>query len=219
MIFRTGSWGKQYITKRILDIIYLKEIKKLTKSTIMVKESNMKNKENNKDGLVIINTGGGKGKTTAALGLALRAAGHGQKVLILQFIKGAWKTGEAKIKPEIEMEQLGKGFIKFTDGKLQITEKDRENAEESLRYAKEKINSGKYDMVILDEINNILAYGLIDEGEVIDLINKRPKGLSLVLTGRGAPDELIEVADTVSEIRKIKHAYSKGIKAKKGIEY
>lgn len=87
------------------------------------------------------------------------------------------------------MEQLGKGFIKFKDGKLQITEKDRENAEESLQYAKEKINSSKYDMIILDEINNILAY------------------------------ELIDIADTVSEIRKIKHAYSKGVKAKKGIEY
>ncbi|MCK5566381.1 MAG: cob(I)yrinic acid a,c-diamide adenosyltransferase [Actinomycetia bacterium] len=183
----------------------------------------MEYRKNTKDGLVIINTGGGKGKTTAALGLALRAAGHGQKVLILQFIKGTWKTGEAKIldrlKPEIEMEQLGKGFIKFVDGKLQITDRDRKNAEQSLQYAKEKVNSGKYDMIILDEINNIIAYGLADEGEVIDLVKEKPKELSLVLTGRGATDRLIEVADTVSEIREIKHAYSKGIKAKKGIEY
>ena len=189
----------------------------------MVKERNMKNKEDNKDGLVIINTGGGKGKTTAALGLALRAAGHGQKVLILQFIKGAWKTGEAKImerlKPEIEMEQLGKGFIKFADGKLQITKKDIENAEESLQYAKERINSGKYDMVILDEINNIISYGLVGVSEVTEIINRKPSGLDLVLTGRGAPEELIKIADTVSEIKEIKHAYSKGIKAKKGIEY
>ena len=183
----------------------------------------MENIENNKDGLVIINTGGGKGKTTAALGLALRAAGHGQKVLILQFIKGAWKTGESKIMkrlgPEIEMEQLGRGFIKFSDGKLRITEKDRKNAEESLKYAQEKINSGKYDMIILDEINNIIAYGLVEEEEVIDLIKERPKRLNLVLTGRGPSDKLIDIADTVSEIREIKHAYSKGIKAKKGIEY
>ena len=183
----------------------------------------MEEKENKKEGLVIINTGGGKGKTTAALGLALRAAGHGQRILILQFIKDAWKTGESKImerlKPEIEMEQLGKGFIKFKDGKLQITEKDRENAEESLRYAIEKINSGKYDLVVLDEINNIIAYGLVDIRKVIGLIKERPIGLSLVLTGRGAPDELIDIADTVSEIKEIKHAYSKGIKAKKGIEY
>ncbi len=183
----------------------------------------MEGREKKKEGLVIINTGGGKGKTTAALGLALRAAGHGQKVLILQFIKGAWKTGEAKImkrlRPEIEMEQLGKGFIKFADGKLQITEKDRENAEESLRYAKEKINSDKYDLMILDEINNIIAYGLVDVREVIDIVRERPKRLSLVLTGRGAPAGLMEIADTVSEIKEIKHAYSKGIKAKKGIEY
>ncbi|MFC2159768.1 cob(I)yrinic acid a,c-diamide adenosyltransferase [Actinomycetota bacterium] len=183
----------------------------------------MGTEENNKDGQVIINTGGGKGKTTAALGLALRSAGHGYKVLILQFIKDAWKTGESKITerlwPEIEMEQLGKGFIKVEDGKLQITEKDRENAEESLKYAQEKINSGKYDMIILDEINNLIAYGLVDLQKVLDIIRERPKGLNLVLTGRGAPDELIEIADTVSEIREIKHAYNKGIKAKKGIEY
>lgn len=183
----------------------------------------MKHKERNEEGLVIVNTGGGKGKTTAALGLALRAAGHGLRVLILQFIKDAWKTGESKImkrlEPEIEMEQLGKGFIKIEDGRLQITDKDRKNAELSLQYAKEKINSGKYDMIILDEINNIMSYGLVDAREVIDLINKRPKGLDLVLTGRGAPDQLIDIADTVSEIREIKHAYNKGIKAKKGIEY
>ena len=183
----------------------------------------MEHKKDNKDGQVIINTGGGKGKTTAALGLALRSAGHGQKVLILQFIKDAWKTGESKImerlKPEIEMEQLGRGFIKFVDGKMHITQKDRENAEASIQYAKEKINSGKYDMIILDEINNIIAYGLVDLQEVIDIIRERPKELDLVLTGRGAPDELIDIADTVSEIREIKHAYSKGIKAKKGIEY
>ena len=188
-----------------------------------MKDKETEYKKDNKDGLVIINTGGGKGKTTAALGLALRAAGHGQKVLILQFIKGAWKTGESKImkrlKPEIEMEQLGKGFIKIEDGKLKITDKDRENAEDSLLYAKEKINSGKYDTIILDEINNIIAYGLVDARKVIDIIRERPKRLNLVLTGRGAPDKLIDIADTVSEIREIKHAYSKGIKAKKGIEY
>ncbi len=183
----------------------------------------MEYRENTKEGLVIINTGGGKGKTTAALGLALRAAGHGQKVLILQFIKGTWKTGEAKImdrlKPEIKMEQLGKGFIKFVDGTLQITDRDRKNAEQSLQYAKEKVSSGKYDMIILDEINNIISYGLVDVREVVKLVREKPKELSIVLTGRGAPDELIDIADTVSEIKEIKHAYSKGIKAIKGIEY
>ena len=183
----------------------------------------MKVQKKDEAGQVIINTGGGKGKTTAALGLAIRSAGHGQKVLILQFIKDAWKTGESKMMerlgPEIEMEQLGKGFIKVEDGKLQITEEDRKNAEESLRYTIEKISSGKYDLIILDEINNLIAYGLVDLQEIINIIRQRPKGLNLVLTGRGAPDELIDIADTVSEIREIKHAYSKGIKAKKGIEY
>ena len=180
------------------------------------------NKEKD-EGLVIINTGEGKGKTTAALGLALRAAGHGQKVLILQFIKGAWKTGEAKImeklKPEIEMEQLGRGFIKFVDDKPQITPKDRKNARESLRYTREKINTGKYDMIILDEINNIISYGLVRAEEVVKLIEGKPKELCVVLTGRGASDKLIDIADIVSEIKEIKHIFKKGIKAKKGIEY
>jgi len=183
----------------------------------------METKENTKESLVIINTGTGKGKTTAALGMALRAAGHGQKVLILQFIKGAWKTGESKImgrlRPEIEMIQLGKGFIKIEDGKLKITQKDRDDAERSFQFARGKIINGSYDMVILDEVNNLLAYGLIETEEIIRLIKERPKTSSIVLTGRGAPEELIDIADTVSEVREIKHAYSRGIKAKKGIEY
>ena len=186
-------------------------------------ESNMEYKENTKEGLVIINTGTGKGKTTAALGMALRAAGHGQKVLILQFIKGAWKTGESKImerlRPEIEMIQLGKGFIKIEDGKLKITQKDRDDAARSFQFACGKILNGHYDIVILDEINNLLAYGLIETEEIIRLIEERPKELSIILTGRGAPEGLIDIADTVSEVREIKHAYSRCIKAKKGIEY
>jgi cob(I)alamin adenosyltransferase len=174
-------------------------------------------------GQVIINTGAGKGKTTAALGMAVRAAGHGQKVLILQFIKGAWKTGESKfmkkLVPEIEMMQLGKGFFKIEDGKVKITPKDREEAREAFEIAADKIISGQYDLIVLDEIINILAYGLIGTGELISLLKEKPQGLSIVLTGRGAPRELIDAADTVSEIKEIKHAYSQGIKAKKGIEY
>jgi cob(I)alamin adenosyltransferase len=174
-------------------------------------------------GLVLINTGTGKGKTTAALGIALRAAGHGKKVLILQFIKGPWKTGELKImkrlKPEIDMMQLGKGFIKIEDGRLKITRRDRDNAARSFRLAREKIISGCYDMVILDEVINLVAYGMLDIEEVIKLIEDRPWRMDLVLTGRGAPEELINIADTVTDMKEIKHAYSKGIKAKKGIEY
>jgi cob(I)alamin adenosyltransferase len=177
----------------------------------------------NKRGQIIINTGTGKGKTTAALGIAVRAAGHGQKVLILQFIKGAWRTGESKfikkLVPELEMMQLGKGFFKIEDGKVKITSKDRKEAREAFEIARNKIMSGQYDLIILDEIINILAYDLIGSQELLDLLEERPPELSIVLTGRGAPKELIDAADTVSEIKEIKHAYSKGIKAKKGIEY
>jgi len=177
----------------------------------------------NDRGQIIINTGTGKGKTTAALGMTVRAAGHGQKVLILQFIKGAWKTGESrfikKLAPEIEMIQLGKGFFRIEDGKVKITPRDREEAREAFKIASDKIMSGKYDLIVLDEIINILAYDLIESQELISLLKGRPPGLSVVLTGRGAPKELIDAADTVSEIKEIKHAYSKGIEAKKGIEY
>ncbi len=180
-------------------------------------------KKDSKKGLVLINTGNGKGKTTAALGLALRAAGHNFRVLILQFIKGPWKTGEAKImeklKPLIEIEQLGRGFIKFKNGKPQHTSQQIDNAIESFRYAREKIYSGKYDMVILDEINNLIDYGLLSVEDVVDLIKNKPKEISIVLTGRNAHHKLVDIADTVTEMKEVKHAFSNGIKARKGIEY
>lgn len=180
-------------------------------------------KKDSKKGLVLINTGNGKGKTTAALGLALRAAGHNFRVLILQFIKGRWKTGEAKImeklKPLIEIEQMGRGFIKFKNGKPQSTSQQIDNAIESFRYAREKIYSGKYDMVILDEINNLIDYGLLSVEDVVDLIKNKPKEISIVLTGRNAHYKLVDIADTVTEMKEVKHAFSKGIKARKGIEY
>lgn len=180
-------------------------------------------KKDSKKGLVLINTGNGKGKTTAALGLALRAAGHNFRVLILQFIKRRWKTGEAKImeklRPLIEIEQLGRGFIKFKNGKTQPTSQQIDNAIESFRYAREKIYSGKYDMVILDEINNLIDYGLLKVEDVVDLIKNKPKEISIVLTGRNAHHKLVDIADTVTEMKEIKHAFSKGIRARKGIEY
>ncbi len=180
-------------------------------------------KKDSKEGTVLINTGSGKGKTTAALGLALRAAGHNFRVLILQFIKGRWKTGEAKImgklKPLIEIEQLGRGFIKFKNGKPQPTSRQIDNAIESFRYAREKIYSGKYDMVILDEINSLIDYGLLSVEDVVDLIKNKPKKISIVPTGRNAYHKLVDIADTVTEMKEVKHAFSKGIKARKGIEY
>jgi len=180
-------------------------------------------RKNIREGLVLINTGNGKGKTTAALGLALRAAGHNLKVLILQFIKGSWKTGEAKAIekwiPLIDIEQLGKGFINFKNGKPVISKENIDNARESFKYASDKISSNQYDVVILDEINNLISYGLLKVEDTVSLIENKPAKLSIILTGRNAPEELINIADTVTEMKEIKHAFSRGIKAKKGIEY
>ncbi|MDD5622891.1 MAG: cob(I)yrinic acid a,c-diamide adenosyltransferase [Actinomycetota bacterium] len=190
------------------------------------KNNNFPEYESGKDsgrGLVIVNTGSGKGKTTAALGMAMRAAGHDLKVLILQFIKSGGRTGEIKIieklKPRVEMEQLGKGFIKFKDGRPQPDRAQIENANKSFKYAREKIYSGKYDIIILDEINNIISYGLLKAEEVVGVIKNKPKDLCVILTGRNAPPELINIADTVTEMKDIKHAFRTGIRARKGIEY
>lgn len=182
------------------------------------------NKENSMKGLVLINTGNGKGKTTAAMGLAMRAAGHDMKVLILQFIKSGRETGEAKIikerlKPLIDIEQLGEGFIRFKDGKPDPTDKQIKNARDSFKYARDKIESKKYDLIVLDEINNLVDYNILKVEEVAEVIKNKPEGLCLVLTGRNAPPELIDIADTVTEMKEIKHAFLEGIKARKGIEY
>jgi cob(I)alamin adenosyltransferase len=174
-------------------------------------------------GLILVNTGDGKGKTTAAMGLALRAAGRNFKVLILQFIKGSWKSGEVKslekLKPLIEIEQLGLGFIRYKDGKMVDREKQLENAHESFEYARDKVNSGRYDLVVLDEINNLTGMGLLDVKDVVRLLKNKPEELNIMLTGRNAPAEVIKIADTVTEMREIKHAFNEGIKARKGIEF
>ena len=176
-----------------------------------------------KKGLILINTGTGKGKTTAALGCALRAAGHKQKVLILQFIKGTMKTGEVEslqqLKPYIEIKQLGDGFIRYSDGKPQITEKDIKNAEESFEFAQKMIKTGVYDLVILDEIINSVNFGLIKVESLINLLLQKPDNLNIILTGAFAPEELIKIADTVTEMKPLKHAFEQGIKARKGLEY
>ncbi|MCE5329822.1 cob(I)yrinic acid a,c-diamide adenosyltransferase [bacterium] len=176
-----------------------------------------------KEGLVLINTGNGKGKTTAALGCALRAAGHKKKVLILQFIKGAMNTGELKsleyLEQFIEIKQLGEGFIKYKDGKPFITDDDRRNARMTFDYSSKRIENSDFGLIILDEIINLLNFNLISIGEIKELINKRPKGSCIILTGSNAPQELIDIADTVTEMKEIKHAFQQGITAKKGIEY
>jgi len=189
----------------------------------MDESSNPASEKKTKNGLILVNTGNGKGKTTAAMGLALRAAGNNMRVLVLQFIKGPWKSGEVKIleklKPLIEIEQLGTGFIKFVDGKPSISEEDRINAEKSFKYTVDKIKSGEYSMVILDEINNMIDYGLLEIDDVISLLENKPEELNIVLTGRNVHPEIIKIADIVTEMKEIKHDYNKGVKARKGIEY
>ena len=174
------------------------------------------------DGLVIVYTGGGKGKTTAALGMALRAVGYQHKVCMIQFIKGSWHYGEMdsskKLSPEFELIPAGKGFGGIIDDKSP-REEHQKYAEEAIKTCKEKIQSEKYDLVILDEINYAVNLGLIDIESVIELIKSKPKNLDLVLTGNHAKAEIIELADLVTEMKEIKHPFQAGIKAKKGIDF
>lgn len=174
-----------------------------------------------KSGLIIVFTGKGKGKTTAAIGQALRATGQGLKVLMLQFIKGTWDYGELesikRLDPDFNIKPLGKGFIR-SKSKLNDNEA-LENIKQSWEQAKNEIFSDKYDMVILDEINYVVDFGLLPVDEVLSLLEKKPKRLHIILTGRNARKEVIERADLVTEMMEIKHHYSKGIKAQKGIEF
>ena len=174
-----------------------------------------------RNGLIIVNTGNGKGKTTAALGLGLRAVGHGMKVMMLQFIKGAWHTGEIdavkRLEPNFKIVQLGQGFIKTPKGAH--SEETIENAKASWNYAKQEMFSDLYDTIILDEINNMIDYGLLNVDDVISVLKERPKRLNVILTGRNAHGKIIELADMVTEMQEIKHHYKKGINAQKGIEF
>lgn len=170
-------------------------------------------------GLVIVITGNGKGKTTAAFGQALRAIGQGYRVFVLQFMKGR-KYGEfiaaEKYLPHLTIHMSGLDSFVMRDNPATI---DIEWAQKGLDAAKKAINSGKYDMVILDEINVALDFKLIALPDVIELIKNKPTNLDIILTGRYAPAEIIELADTVSEVKEVKHHYSKGIKDRVGIEY
>ena len=175
-----------------------------------------------KDGLVIVYTGNGKGKTTAALGMALRAVGHNYKVCMIQFIKGSWHYGEMssskKLEPEFELIAVGKGFVGIIDDKSPHSEHEK-SAREALRISKEKILSKKFDIVILDEINYAIDLSLVELNPVLDLIKSKPSNVTLVLTGNHAKDEIIQSADLVTEMKEIKHPFKSGIKAKKGIDF
>ena len=171
-------------------------------------------------GLIIVHTGEGKGKSTAAYGLALRAAGNKMKVFILQFMKGQWKTGERKsvesLSPWIEVVALGDGFTWDTNN----PEQDRRTAAQAWNNVKPKLLSGEYQLVILDEINYILDYGFLEEKEVLETLRNKPSSVHVVCTGRNASKDLIELADLVTEMKCLKHPFQEqGIPAQKGIEF
>ncbi len=175
-----------------------------------------------KNGLTIVYTGKGKGKTTAALGIALRATGYKKKIGMIQFIKGSWHYGEMesskRLEPEFEMVAIGKGFVGIIDDK-NPKEDHQKIAKEAIKISNEKIQSGKYDIIILDEVNYAVNLNLISLTDVLDLIKSKPQNVDLVLTGNYAKEEVIEAADLVTEMKEIKHPFQKGIKAKEGIDF
>ncbi|MEE4359166.1 MAG: cob(I)yrinic acid a,c-diamide adenosyltransferase [Desulfococcaceae bacterium] len=172
-----------------------------------------------KKNLLLIHTGNGKGKTTAALGLAFRALGHGHRVCMIQFIKGNRKCGEAetaaKFQDMMEFHVKGRGFTWKSDD----LSKDTSLAKEAWELAKEKILSRKYRLVILDEMTYLIAYNMLSEKEVLDFLQKRPEDVHIVITGRNASAGLMEAADMVTEMQSVKHHYTSGVKARKGIEF
>ncbi len=173
-------------------------------------------------GLVIVYTGKGKGKTTAALGVVLRAVGHGYKVGMIQFIKGEWYYGEMtssrRLEPEFEMIAAGKGFVGIIDDDHPI-EEHQNAAKQAITLAREKLATGMYDVMVLDEINYAAKLKLISVQDILDIIAAKPDKTTLILTGNYADDRVIDVADLVTEMKEIKHPYKLGIKAKKGIDY
>ena len=178
-------------------------------------------------GLIIVYTGDGKGKTSAALGAAVRALGHGWRVLVIQFFKGDWPVvyGEVelakKLYPQFEVLQLGRGFVKIMGDKKPFGE-HVEAAKAALGLTRERMLSGQYDLIILDEVIYALGYldfKLIDLQDVLQIIREKPPQMHLILTGRNAPPEIVEAADLVTEMREVKHPMKKGIPAQQGIDY
>ena len=172
-------------------------------------------------GLIIVNTGPGKGKTTAAMGTALRAVGNGMKVLMLQFLKGSWHYGELDavkaFGDNFVMKQMGRGFVKV--GGAETDPEDIKMVEAAWAEAQTAIMSSKWDLIVLDEINYAISYGMLDPGKVAETLKRKPELLHVILTGRNAHPTIIELADTVTEMKQVKHAYEKGVLAQRGIEY
>ena len=169
-------------------------------------------------GVVVVHTGDGKGKSTAGFGVVLRAAGHGQQVAVVQFIKGTWKTGEGNLLgtlPGVTHVVSGDGFTWNTQDK----EQDIAAAKAGWARARAFIEGGEHDVVVLDELNLTLSYGYLDTEEVVAVLRDKPEQTSIVLTGRRAPQAILDAADTVTEHTMVKHAYKAGIRARKGVEF
>lgn len=174
-----------------------------------------------RQGLLIIHTGAGKGKTTAALGTAMRAAGNGMRVLVLQFLKGSWHYGELdaaeRFNGDLVIRQMGRGFVKV--GGAETDPEDLRLVQEAWQDAVREMQSGDWDLIVLDEINYAIGYEMLDAHAVADALKERPQMLHVILTGRNAHPLLVELADTVTEMREVKHAYTRGILAQRGIEF
>ncbi|MFQ6010708.1 MAG: cob(I)yrinic acid a,c-diamide adenosyltransferase [Nitrososphaerales archaeon] len=173
-------------------------------------------------GLVIVYTGNGKGKTTASLGLAVRAIGYDLKVLMLQFIKGSWFYGELegakRLSPNFSIISLGKGFVGIIDDNKPLSQ-HQQAARAALKEARDRMLSGKYDILILDEINYAASMKLISVRQVLELIKAKPTKVTLVLTGNKVDQKVIEAADLVTEMKSIKHPFEKGMSARKGVDF
>ncbi len=172
-----------------------------------------------RDGITLVHTGDGKGKSSSAFGVVFRAAGWGLNVCVIQFIKGMWKTGEQKAAQNfdnIEWHALGDGFTWDTKNPQQ----DIETSRKIWEFCKQKIVSEQYDLIVLDELNYCSSYGWVDGREIADFIrNQKPSWMHLIITGRNASPEVIEIADTVTEMKKIKHAFDNEIEAQQGVEF
>lgn len=170
-------------------------------------------------GLVEIFTGNGRGKTSAAVGVAIRALGHGLRVHIVYFMKGNYPYGERKIFSQLpHISFLAFGQEEFVDP-ARVKPQEREQARQALKESRRAVLSGGYDLVVLDEVNLAVAWKLVDLEEVIDLIKQKPEKVELILTGRHADERLIELSDLVTEMTEIKHPYKEGIISRKGIDY
>jgi cob(I)alamin adenosyltransferase len=221
-----GEWNK--LTQKILsretdpysaaDKLLAKQLKTTRKRWQLLEVKTLAGQRLEK-GLVQVYTGEGKGKTSAAFGLALRAVGRGLRVYIIQFIKGGFDYGELHIVdkiPNLKLATFGRG--KFIT-EVPPSEEDSKLALEALKFAERVVDSGQYDVVVLDEVNVALNLKMIRIEEVIDMIKNKPKHVELVLTGRNAPTQIIDVADLVTEMREVKHPYAQGVPPRKGIEY